>query len=204
MQIYRAIVTFVLLALAMFGPSPSGAANSGVDPSVRQLEKADELRSLFVRTRAPATFERALTSLELVSAPRERGPQRDHVTDAWFALLRALDEVSDPAFNPNDLPQLHLIPPPDHGVVYPAGVDPRAISDPVARATYEAALRDNSRKSAQFAAQYPLRELDARATSAFTRYRSRAYAATVVDGSDFARLLEKSGLSAARRKSIRP
>jgi hypothetical protein len=204
MQIHRVILTFVLLALAALGASPARAQSGGTDPWAQQLEKAGQSLQVFVRTRAPATLEHALTSLELVETPPTRGPRRDRVTDAWFALLRALDMAKDPAFDPDDLPKLHLIPPPDHGVVYPAGVDPRAISDPAARAAYEAALRDNARKSARFVAQYPLHELDARATSAFARYRERSYAATPVDAADFARLLGKSGLSTARRSSIRP
>lgn len=197
--ILAAIVGGALFTLA--GPSPSAAQNGGPEMSI--VDQAGRHLREFGRTKAPGALRHALLELEAVNAPRTPGSERDRVTNTWFSLFRALDGVKEPAFDPKDVPQLHILAPTVNGVTYPAGVNPAAITDPVARSKYAAALRENQAHSARFATGYALNDLDTRATGAFHRYRRRTYAATNGDTTDFARLLLHSGLTTVRKQLIR-
>jgi hypothetical protein len=79
----------------------------------------------------------------------------------WLSLVAALDRHLDPKFNPNDLPELKVQPPPtSKGVMYPPGVDPAVIDDPKARAEYEKALAARQPKADQYRLQIRLRRLN--------------------------------------------
>jgi hypothetical protein len=197
----KVFLTIALAAICAFPARAQTAENVGT-ANAPLLQAAQRSLREFVQTKAPMPFEVALANLAAVKVAAVRGAERDKMTQAWFALFHALDSVKDPGFDPGDLPQLDLVPPPDRGVIYPAGVDPRAISDPIARAKYQKSLSANRAKAVRFAAAYPLVDLDTRAKAEFLFYRERAYTSTPSDTADFHRLLVKSGLTAARKKSL--
>ncbi|MGD0472940.1 MAG: hypothetical protein ABSB70_06955 [Candidatus Velthaea sp.] len=194
----------VILALAALCTATAGTAAAQDVNAVNTplLQAAQHSLDEFVKTKAPTPFEFALVDLEHVKVAAVPGAERDRVSGAWFGLFRALDAVKDPSFDPKDVPQLHLVPPPDRGVIYPAGVDPSALSDPAARATYQQALSENQTKAKRFAAAYPLYDLDTRAQAAFRLYRASAYTTSAADAADLRRALGTSGLSAVRQKAL--
>jgi hypothetical protein len=71
-------------------------------------------------------------------------------------------------------------PPPTGGVQYPPGVDPSVIADPQARQQYEAAIKQNRNKAANYRLQTKLRRLDERLTPQVERFIRLSY--TTVPG----------------------
>lgn len=86
---------------------------------------------------------------------------RNETLLGWLGLLAAIDEAWDPDFDPEDVPLLHVLPPPDAGGVrFPPGVDPSALKGASARAEYEESLNANNAKAERYAVQTKLRRLE--------------------------------------------
>ncbi|WP_072784290.1 hypothetical protein [Duganella sacchari] len=80
---------------------------------------------------------------------------------AWLAIFGALDSEIAPDFNPEALPQMTVIPPPESGL--PAGASPDSIKDPAVRKKYEEALSANKLSTQRFNYQFKLAEQAERA-----------------------------------------
>ena len=75
-------------------------------------------------------------------------------------MLELLDRFLDPNFDPKDVPQRLVQPPPTRGdVVYPPGADPALIDDPTARTQYERAITSNREKTIRYGLQIQLSRL---------------------------------------------
>lgn len=114
----------------------------------------------------PERLRQAYMALESVSLPAEPDPAararlRESVLASWLRLIHTLDRLLDPEFDPNDVPELHVQPPPvPGGIVLLPGADPALIPDPVARAKYEEAIAANRAKAVKYRLQVHLRRLD--------------------------------------------
>jgi hypothetical protein len=73
----------------------------------------------------------------------------------WLHAIHRLETSKDSNFNPDDLPQLNIAPPPSTGL--PAGVSPEAIRDEKLRNEYEKAIAANTKKVKYYNKQSRLR-----------------------------------------------
>lgn len=105
---------------------------------------------------------------------------RREALQLWLKLLAGIDKNLDPRFDPNDRPMVSVEPPPTGGVQYPPGVDPSVIADPPARQQYEAAIKQNRDKAANYRLQTKLRRLDEKLTPKVERFIRLSY--TTVPG----------------------
>jgi hypothetical protein len=69
---------------------------------------------------------------KLAAAQQSEGRQR--TATLWFRILAVIDGNTDPNFDENNPPDENVVPPPVGAVEYPSSVDPKAITDPAARA----------------------------------------------------------------------
>ena len=101
---------------------------------------------------------------------------------AWLRLLALLDRSLDPAFDPKDVPEKLVDPPPlPGGVRLRPGADPSRIPDPAARAQYEQAIAANRAKARHYRQQIHLRRLDERMPARADAFITGSYAATPRD-----------------------
>jgi hypothetical protein len=142
------------------------------------LKKAQAHVAKFEAECEPEHLREAYMALENVSLVEERDPRaRDQLrTDclsSWLYLLELLDRFLDPNFDPKDVPQRLVQPPPTRGdVVYPPGTDPALIDDPTARAQYERAITSNREKTIRYRLQIQLGRLQEQIPSQFLYIRS--------------------------------
>jgi hypothetical protein len=136
---------------------------------------ADRLEA-FERARDTLALSAAVSLLEadLATAATDPG-QRKFVVEQWLRVLAALDRHLDPSWNPQDVPQVSLTPPPAGGVTFPSGVDPAAIPDPAARREYEQALQEARNKADAYRFQLELRRADERAMAGLARFLADSY-----------------------------
>ncbi len=92
----------------------------------------------------------------------------------WFAIFNALDAEIAIDFNPDEVPELTVEPPPESGL--PAGVSPASIKDPTVRKAYENALTANGLKNQRYRYQYALSQENLRAESEVEKFIASATA----------------------------
>jgi hypothetical protein len=149
------------------------------------------------------------TSLDALT-PENFVTQRRSLVQAYADILKTIEQSYDPTFDPanrNDLPQNCIAPPREAGGhQLPSCADPNDLKDPVARATYAAALQANDLKNKRAIRYQQLKNIDDVAMSNLSAtldlLRSVAPDGT---GPDFAALdaiLRQVGLSDARRTKI--
>ena len=136
----------------------------------KYLKEAREHAKGFEDNLEPELLKQAYLALENVLVLEEDGPEirgqlRTDSLYLWLDLIGLLDRFLDPDFNPDDVPERAVQPPPtSEGVVYPPGADPALIDDPNARAEYKKAIADNEAKTSHYGLQTKLRRLDERIT----------------------------------------
>jgi len=133
----------------------------------KHLEEAQAYARRFEETLDAEQLRKAYLALENVSLAQEpnytRNALRADCLRMWLHLLALLDQRLDPQFDLEDTPDLQVQPPDTaDGISYPPGADPALIDDPVARAAYEKAIRDNEAKVARYGLQVHLHRLNER------------------------------------------
>lgn len=172
------------------------------------LKEANEQLAEFEKTKEPNLLQSAVEAMEdldfaaLVKAS-SRSEARQQATRMWLEVLATIDRNLDPHFNPDDLPERGVIPPPSDDVQLPPGADPKAIKDPVARAEYEAALKANHEKHVQYRLQTKLRRLNPHATADVENFLPRYYTTSTADQEELAALLSASKLSTLRQQKLK-
>gem|GEM_PF-6243370 len=79
----------------------------------------------------------------------------------WLKMIQLLDTYVDPKFNPDEVLETQVQPPPtSKGVVFPPGTDPNYIDDPKARNKYEKDIAVNQDKLKKYRIQIYLRQLN--------------------------------------------
>ena len=115
---------------------------------------------------------------------------------AWQRLLDAID----PAWDPNDLPQLNVVPPEQTGL--PSGVSPQAIENPVLRAEYEVAIEANRQKIEKYNEQYRLRGWLKRYPKQTEEYIIRAYSTAPYNNEELIQYLNEYKLDEETKTRI--
>lgn len=129
----------------------------------------------------PERLREAYMALENVSLVQETDPKsrtqlRTNALSLWLHLLQLLDRFLDSKFNPDDVPELLVEPPPmSGGVVLRPGADPALIDDPKARADYENAIAANRAKADRYRLQIDLRRLEERISPRAEAFIRNAY-----------------------------
>ncbi|MFN0106931.1 MAG: hypothetical protein ACKV2U_33160 [Bryobacteraceae bacterium] len=95
--------------------------------------------------------------------PKTRAQLRKNCLVLWLQLVQILDQLVDPRFDPEDVPENLVQPPPTNGgIIYPPGADPALIGDPTARARYEKEIAANQKKTGNYRLQLHLSRLNER------------------------------------------
>jgi hypothetical protein len=116
--------------------------------------------------------------------------------NAWNRLLNSID----PAWDPNDVPQLNIAPPAGSGL--PGGVEPQAIQDPALRAEYEAAIEANRQKGEKFGTQYVLRKWLKRYPRTMADHFISIYSVAPYNNDELVRYLDESKLDEKTKNRI--
>jgi hypothetical protein len=170
------------------------------------LKKADEHAKEFEAQLEPEHLREASMALDSVSLaqehdPRTRAQVRTDCLSSWLHLLQLLDRFLDPNFDPNDVPQRLVQPPPTRGdVVYPPGADPALIDDPKARAEYEKAIAANREKAVRYRLQIQLGRLNERIPPRAEAFIHDAYTSAARDQDELGTAIETM-ITDPRRKA---
>lgn len=154
----------VIMAINNFG------AASPMNNNSKHLEEAKAYAKRFEETLEAEQLREAYLTLENINVALEanntRNALRADCLHMWLQLLALLDQQLDPQFDLEETPDLQVQPPDTaDGTSYPPGADPALIEDPVARAGYVHAIRDNQAKIAKYGLQVRLHRLNERITS---------------------------------------
>lgn len=151
-------------------------------PTIQQ-QIADRLK-VFQQTN---NFEALSDAVELVEslnasvkqASDERHRIRAEKLKLWFVILNHIDAKLAPDFDPENVPELSVTPPPETGL--PAGVDPGSITNPRLKAKYEEAIKANQKKAEDYRLQKYLRRHEHDIEEQTEAYISTAYSIAEVD-----------------------
>jgi hypothetical protein len=127
-------------------------------------ERAAAQLAEFQQKKEPLCLQEASDVLERVSLGEEKDAMkrlvlRRETLTLWLALIAIIDQHTDPNFNPADVPSTSVQPPTVNGVTFPPGVSPDKISDPQARAQYEAEIKKNDQHAVDYRLQTRLKQL---------------------------------------------
>jgi hypothetical protein len=169
-------------------------------------KKLTESLAAFEKEKEPERMLEALEAIESEAATVstvDRGQPRHKVVELWTKFFATLDKHIDPAWDPKDVPEKNLVPPPSAGVQFPSGVDPAALTDPAARAEYEKRLEANRTKAANYRIQLRLQRLDERSTNGARQFISTHFAATEAERRELEAVVAQSPIGEQRRQMLR-
>jgi hypothetical protein len=112
---------------------------------------------------------------------------RKQKAQLWLEAWHRVTQSTDPKFDFDDLPLLHVPTPADTGL--PSGVSPANIVDPRLRAEYEDAIARNNAKIRKYKEQYWLKRNAMRFFTEAERYLVSAYARPPADVPELGNLL---------------
>lgn len=192
----------LLVLVSVQAQTGSSVARSKDQQMANQIKVAARAMERFQKTKNVDYIERAVQALESADPPGSQ-PKRRELTEGWLHVLAAIDQESDPHFDPDDLP-LGSVKPPSRGGIgsYPSGIDPKAIADPALRAEYEKALAKNQEKAEKYSYQRGLRLADSQATPDFEKVIHRDYTSSNADQTELRTLIQIAGISAVRKKAL--
>ncbi len=173
-----------------------------------QVEQAGRILAAFEKSKSIDSFFGAVEQMEGVNLmglgdTKERLAARRAAARMWLKILAAIDEHLDPKFDPEDVPETKVVPPPSGRIQPPPGVSPEAITDPRARAEYEAALKKNAEKIASYNFQTKLQRLNKRASTSAKRFLTTYYTPVHADQQELLSLLREEHLSTVRQGQIK-
>lgn len=176
----RAAAVAATILLILLG-SGSQAETQTMNNNEKFLNGARIEAKAFETEGEPERLRACYMALENVAPAQEASPEsrvtvRAAALSLWLHLLQVLERTLDPRFNPDDLPDNQVQPPPTTGGVrYPPGAAPALIDDPRARAEYEQAIAANRAKADQYRLQIQLRRLDEQITPRAEAFIRHAY-----------------------------
>lgn len=160
---------YIYIILAGFAATACGAIPARHEPMTdneKHLKAAADLIKAFESEREPERLREASMELENIDLRRVhdakiRHSLRSSCLELWLIILKTIDKNLDISFDPKDIPQMNITPPPlKDGTRLPPGAAPLSIDDPAARKDYEKAVTDNRAKQVNYLLQTELRELD--------------------------------------------
>lgn len=172
----------------------------------KYMKEAREHARGFEDKLEPELLKQAYLALENVllleeDDPKMRGQLRTNSLDLWLHLIQLLDHSLDPNFDPDDVPEEIVQPPPTSGgVVLRPGADPAKIDDPKARAEYKKAIADNEAKTAHYTLQTKLRRMDERITPRAENFIRNFYTPAPGDQKELKTAIDKT-IKDPRRKA---
>ena len=202
-------LALVLLAMPRAGSSSQQQSDNkkeSVNAMSQQFEIVARYLAAFEKTKNVKELQNSLEAAEgltVVGAGDERVEARRKIAKLWLDILASIDRNLDPNFDPNNPPPERITPPSSGAVSYPSGIDPQSISDPAARAQYEAALAENRKKAAEYRLQSKLRRIDPTAIRDSQRFFSAQFTSAAPDQKEFFSLLHAVKLSPSREQRLR-
>jgi hypothetical protein len=200
----KAIALAVLCTIAA-GSSAQTRKGPGMQEKIKSAaEQLDE----FDKTPKVEHLERAVEALEEVDVlaakdTAERLKVRREMLTAWCRALGDLDRLKDPKFDPEDTPQLNVVPSPGPGgAMDTPSVNPKDIADPRARKQYEAALEANRKKKSERRVQFLVTELEDRAMERAKRLIERMYTSAAADRKEVEAVFGETRLGDGRRAKL--
>lgn len=174
----------------------------------QQVNHVASRLSAFERTKSLDELEEAMNTMERISPFGTSNDvisaqTRQQKAEMWLKLLAATEQNLDPNYDKNVAIQLNLAPPPDGGVEWPSGVDPKVIKDPKARSEYEDALKTNREKAERYGFQLRLHRIAARVTMDVERFLKSSYTSSQSDKKEIDEVLKRSALSPTGRQKLK-
>lgn len=177
-----------------------------IDQSSRMLEEFEKSKSIDALQGALSVLEHTGTAAKAPSKPAEPTDAILHFKQLVRMRLRILSVIErneDKKFSPSAPPPDTIFPPQtDDGGLLP-GADPKYIKDPVARAQYAAALKQNQEDRKQWYFQFRLKRMDELITLHLGTLIPLAYSASESDQKELDALLQELGVSEARRQKLK-
>ena len=178
----------------------------------KHMKEAVELIKAFEKEKEPERLREAFMELEDVNLRREhytkiRHKLRSDCLELWLTILQTIDKYLDSSFDPNDMPQMSVMPPRiKGGIQLPPGAAPELIDDPKAREEYEKAINDNRAKQENYPLQTQLIELDEVIPGKVDSYIRRAFTSSDHDEVKEAidRIIESQSRKESLYRSIEP
>jgi len=188
-------------------------ASEGARPSAEKKEPMNEQYQAIVDRLNAFSASRDVDALVQVERAIERLPitettdstggkeQRRTKLELWLKLLDKSDQMIDPKFDRDDVPQMNIAPPPSTGLS--AGASPSAIKDPTLRQDYERAIELNNEKAERYQVQTRLRELDKALSAKVSAFIKNQYTSQAQDVDEVNSLIDKLLSSIPRREQMK-
>ena len=121
----------------------------------------------------------------------------------WLHLLDLLDRSLDPNFDPSDVPEKLVQPPPSpDGEVLRPGADPARIADPQARGEYEKAIAANRAKNKNYRIQLQLQRLNQQLTPQAETFIRNSYSSAIGDQKELSAAIDEVVKHPARKTQL--
>jgi len=172
------------------------------------LNEAQARAKEFETEREPARLREAYMALQNVVIIREHDPKarallRRKSLEMWLGLVEILDRFLDPNFDPKDVPEMTVQPPPGRdGVALPPGADPAKIDDPRARADYDKAIAANRANAERYRLQSDLRRVNERVTQLADAFIRSSYTSTKRDQEELRATIDKTIKNPTRKAEL--
>lgn len=167
-------------------PEALGLAQDYVEIALRRSDSFDFETEWFLLMYLRYPTNEASLDNSQIEARRRR-------TDLWLHLLKRIDDEKDTDFDQNDLPALNVQPPEGSNII--AGMSPDAITDPVLREQYKAAIKKNSENAAYFSHQIRLRQDEDSIIKNAVKYISLMYSKVPYNSDELRNALDKYAIS---------
>lgn len=191
-MVSRTISSAVLaLALAVITKAKPMTENQTYLDEARQRAKGFETEL------EPERLREAYMGLENVVLVAEHDPKtrarlKSECLIEWLRLLQLLDRFLDTKFDPRDVPDELVEPPPiPGGAVLRPGADPALIHDPIARAEYEKAIAASRAKANQYRLQTQLHRLNERISQLAEAFIRSSYTSSKRDQEELRNAINK-------------
>lgn len=174
----------------------------------KRLLEASALIKAFEEEQEPERLREAALELEDVNLrnvhnAQIRHKQRSHCLELWLTILQTIDKYIDSSFNPEDVPQMSVMPPQTKsGIQYPPGSAPAVVDDPQARQDYEKAIKANQGKQQNYLMQTQLHDLNERLTSKVDAFLRTAYTKSTVERDELRTTIDRIIENQSRKESL--
>lgn len=193
----KRIFLLAVIGIAILIAVPVITRNKYMADNEKYLKEAQIKIREFETEKEAERLREAYMTLENVYLAQEYNPQirarlRSDCLSLWLTLLQILDQNLDPKFNPDDVPQNIVQPPPlPDGTVLRPGADPAKIADPQARAEYEKAIAENRAKADNYRLQTELRRLDEQIPPRAEEFIKNSYTSADADQEELKRVVNE-------------
>lgn len=195
------------VAEANFAPAAPTAPSTPAEPRESPYDSLfKQINALSVNPQDFATLKELGIQIEhlapdIMGSPEDRRKAREARLRLHLAVLRTIAQMTDPAFDPKDVPSLNVAAPP--GASISAGASPSAIKDPKMRRQYEEAIARNEEKGRNYILQVELRRFDEAWFAKTVKFVSDHYARTAQDAQEIASAVEGRVADGDRRKILK-